>query len=447
MTAPPPAPESTASESADYGWLHRVLSRAVEVEPHEARAVAVAFVCHFVLFAAYYILRPVRDTMSTVFGVDQLQNLFTGTFFIAMICAPIYSSIAARAKLQHLLPGVFWLMVVCIVIFYGLFETMPQNRWVAASFYWWFSVMNLIIISVFWTLMTDTFTDAQAKRLFPFIQAGSSTGAILGPIITKVFVGIIGVGGLLLVAAAGFLLIVALVHMVMREKARLRAHGGDSQRTTLDHALPGNPFRGFKLLFSSPFMMGQAAFMVLMTWIATFLVFMQVDLISKAYTDLESRTVAFADVDLYVNLATLAVLIFGLRGFVHRFGVTASLVLTPVIMIAACAGIAVAPTLVMVQTARGIQRVTQYAIARTSREMLFTVIDQESRYKAKNVIDTVVYRLGDLTAAWMQTGLRAMGISIVPAVGIAISVSALWAGVSWGLGRSYERLRAKQAED
>ena len=231
----------------------------------------------------------------------------------------------------------------------------------------------------------------------------------------------------------------------MREKTRLRAYGIEGQRTTLDHTLPGNPFRGFKLLFSSPFMMGQAAFMVLMTWIATFLVFMQVDLISKTFTDLESRTIAFADVDLYVNLATLAVLIFGLRGFVHRFGVTASLVLTPVIMIGACAAIAVSPTLAMVQIARGFQRVTQYAIARTSREMLFTVVDQESRYKAKNVIDTVVYRLGDLSAAWMQTGLRMAGITIVPAVGIAITVSATWGVVAWGLGRRYEKLRAAQA--
>jgi AAA family ATP:ADP antiporter len=423
--------------------MQRLLALVVRTEAHETRAVLYAFLCHFILFGVYYVLRPVRDTMATVFGVDQLQLLFTGTFFIAMICAPLYSGIAARVRLERFVPGVFWFLLSNILVFYAAFHVLPQNRWLGAAYYWWLSVGNLIFISVFWTLMTDTFSDDQARRLFPFIQAGSSTGAIAGPLVTKMFVAQVGIDGLLLISAGGFLIVVLLVHLLIREKRRLR-EAATAQHTTLDHALPGNPFRGFGLLFRSPYLLGQAAFMVLMTWIATLLVFLQVDLISRSFATVEGRTVAFADVDLYVNITTAVVLIAGLRPVLQRFGVTASLVLTPVVMVATCIALVFAPTLAMVQAARGIQRVTQYAIARPSREILFTVIDQESRYKAKNVVDTVVYRLGDLSAAWISAGLRALGLGLAGGIAVGIAVTTVWTGVSVVLGRSYETIRRRQ---
>ncbi len=247
----------------------RAMRRIAQAEPAEMRAVLLAFACNFVLFASYYILRPLRDTMATVFGADQLQNLFTGTFVITMLCSPLYSAVAARVKLTRFLPGTFWLWFCNILIFYVLFREAPESRWVAAAYYWWFSVVNLFLISVFWTLMADIFSPGQATRVFAFIAAGSSTGAIAGPLITTGFVRSIGVGGLLLVAAAGFLVVIALVHLLIREKARLRSIDTDAPPTTLDHNLPGNPFSGFKLLLQSPMMMGQALFMLLMTWIAT----------------------------------------------------------------------------------------------------------------------------------------------------------------------------------
>jgi AAA family ATP:ADP antiporter len=240
------------------------------------------------------------------------------------------------------------------------------------------------------------------------------------------------------VAVAGFSLVILLVHMLIREKERLHDLGEDVQKTTLDHSLPGNPLRGFALLLKSRYLMGQAAFMLLMTWIATVVYFLQTDLIAKAFTAVESRTIAFADVDLFVNICSAAILIFGLGRVLRRFGVTASLVLSPVIMIAACLGIVVAPTLFMVQAARGAQRISQYAIARPSREILFTVVDQQSKYKAKNVIDTVVYRFGDVTAAWMQAGLRAAGFGLIGAVALGIGVSAAWGFVAVALGRRFE---------
>ncbi len=431
-------------EPASRSPLARVLSLVVEVRSHEVKALLLAFACNFVLLGVYYILRPLRDTMATVFGPDQLQNLFTGTFVIMLLSAPVFAWAASKLTLARFLPGVFWFLLANLLVFYGLFRLVPESRWLAAAFFWWFSVVNLILVSVFWTLMADVFSAAQATRLFAFVAAGGSLGAIAGPLVTKASAATVGVGGLLFIAAGGFVGVIAVVHLLMREKVRLRAaaedQGEDAQATTLDHVLPGNPFRGFQLLARSPYMMGQAAFILLMTWIATVVYFLQTDLIANAYSEVAARTVAFADVDLFVNSVAAFILIFGLGRVLKRFGVTASLVLSPLIMIVACIGIVISPTLFMVQVARAAQRISQYAIARPSREVLFTVVDQQEKYKAKNVIDTVVYRFGDLTAAWMQAGLRAAGAGLIGAVALGIGVSAAWALVAVGLGRRYRTL-------
>jgi AAA family ATP:ADP antiporter len=423
--------------------LEALFRITANIEAHERRAAIFAFICNFILLGTYYVLRPLRDTMATVFGVGKLQNLFTATFVLIFLSAPLFSWFAAKVKLTRFFPGVFWFLLANLFIFYCLFRLMPQSRWVAAAYFCWFSSFNLILISVFWTLMADTFSAGQATRLYAFISAGGSLGAIFGPIITTLLAERIGVEGLLLVAIFGFSIVIILVHILMDEKKKLQAIDGDSQQTTLDHNLPGNPFRGFELLISSAYMMGQAAFILLMTWIATILYFLQTDLIARAYSALEQRTIAFADVDLFVNICSAIILIFGLNNVFRRFGVTASLVLSPIIMFIACATLIMVPTLFMVQTARAMQRISQYAIARPSREVLFTVVDQQSKYKAKNVIDTVVYRFGDLTAAWMQAAMRAGGLGFIGAVTLGVAVSAAWGFVGVGLGRRYQMITGK----
>ncbi|HWM60508.1 MAG TPA: MFS transporter, partial [Rhizomicrobium sp.] len=278
--------------------LARLIDLTVAVEPRELKTVVLAFLFNFVLLGSYYILRPVRDTMATVFGVQALQDLFTGTFIITLILAPIFAWCAAKVKLARLLPGVFWILLINILIFYVFFRLVPQNRWLAAAFYWWLSVVNLFLISMFWAFMADVFSPAQATRLFAFIAAGGSIGAIAGPLLTRSLAGIVGVSGLLLVAGAGFLCVILLIHALMREKEKLRARDEQAQQTTLDHNLPGNPLRGFALLLKSPFLLNQAAFILLMTWIATIFYFLQTDIIAKNFPGAESRAVAFADVDL-----------------------------------------------------------------------------------------------------------------------------------------------------
>ncbi len=412
------------------------------VEPGERRAVWLAFACHVALYASYYILRPLRDTMATVYGVEHLQVLYTSTFVFTLLGAPLFAALASRLRLARFLPGLFWFWLSNILLFYFWFRQGPPSRELAWAYYTWLSGSNLFMVSVFWSLLVDMFSAKQATRVFAIITAGASIGSIAGPLITRALVGRIGLDGLLLVAAGGFLLVIVLVHLLVREKRQFAAHNRDAQQSTLDHGLAGNPFEGFRELFKSSFMLNQAGFMLLMTWIATVVYYLQTELVTRRISGIESRMQAFADIDLLVNMASALVATFGLGRLVKRFGVTTSLILNPVIMLVALVGVALSPTVLMVQAMRVLRGVSQYAIARPAREMCFTVVAQQDRYKAKNVIDTVVYRFGDLTAAWIQAVLRLFGAGMGSTLGFGVVTSLAWGAVALALGRRYERLRA-----
>ena len=424
--------------------LEGLLTRGIQVLPHERRALVLAFACNFLVLGSYYILKPVRDTIATIFGTDELQWLFTGTFIGTLIASPIYGWLAARVRLNRLLPGVFWFWLANVVLFQVLFRLAPDNRWIGGAYYIWFSVVNLFMISVFWTLMSDLFSASQATRLFALIAAGGTLGAIAGPLVTRLAVHAIGLGGMLIVAAVGFLLVIVLVHMLMREKTRLRQIGEGGQPTTLDHDLPGSALEGFWALLRSPYSRRQALFFFLMTWVNTVAYFMQTDLISKAFSGDADRAVAVSDIALTVNILSAIILLVGMGRFIQRFGVTAALILNPIIMVFAFIAVALSPTLLMIQALQVIRQVAQYAIARPSREICFTVVPQADRYKTKNVIDTVIYRFGDLSSAWVQAGLRAGGLRIAGSAVVGMGMSLIWGMGALMLGKRYEVLRAEQ---
>src|SRR5580698_3480683 len=435
----------SSSSHAGQGKLHAIVSKVADVRPYEVRALVLAFLCNFVLMASYYLLRPVRDAMATVFGVDQLQNLFTGTLLLTLVCSPIFAWLTDTFKLSRLLPAVFAFLVVDIVAFYFWFQATPDSRWLAAAFYWWFSVVNLFMVSVFWSLMVDLFTPNQASRLLPAITGGGSLGAIAGPLVAALFVKGLGVSGVLLLAAAGLVVVIVIVIHVIREKRRLQEANEEAQPSSMDRKLRGSFLDGFRVLLTSSYQINQALFILLMTWIATIGYFLQTDLIAKAFADVASRTQALADIDLAVNICSAIVSIFGLSRMIARFGVTGSLVLNPILMAISFVLMVFSPTLLMLQAMQALRRVTQYAIARPSREICFTVVEQENRYKTKNIIDVVVYRLGDLSSAWMQAGMRALGFGLNATLGVGVVASGIWAISAWTLGRQYEQRKATQA--
>lgn len=435
MTSPP------ASAATRPALVARVLKRVAKVEPDETTAVIVSFAYFALLMGSYFIVRPVRDAMGTVYGVANLQELYTGTFAASFVVAPAYAFLASRIRLATFLPWVYGFIAATMVAFYALFEATgtQQDRWVAALFFVWVSTFNVLIISVFWSLMADTFSRTQAKRLFGFIAAGGTVGTIGGPALAALLVGVVGTNMLMLISAAGFVATAWLVRVLEREKRRLGARPGEGQATTLDRPLKGNPFEGFTALVQSPYLGMIALFILLMTTISTIIYFQLGDLISKAFESREARTQAYATIDLAVNGSTVFLQLFGTGRLIERYGVTTGLLLNPAIMVVAFVAVAVSPVLLVLGSIQVVRRFAEYAIAKPSREMLFTVVDQESKYKAKNVIDTVIYRFGDVTSAWLSAAVLPYGVAGLAVAGVIMS--ACWFPVAWALGRRYENVR------
>lgn len=433
----------------------RIVKAAAAVEPHEQKAVALSFLYFFFLLGSYFILRPVRDAMGTVFDETELASLWTGTFFGSFAAALLYAFAASKIRLSALLPWVYGFISINLLIFYGLFASNPESRPLAGTFYVWVSVINMLIISVFWSFMADLFSRSQSKRVFGVVAAGGSAGGVAGPAAATFLVEPLGVANLLLISAAGFTVVIVILRLLARQKAALQRSGEDVQPTRLDHRLSArhfgklsgllSPFDGFSLLLRSPFLLLFAAFVLLLTWISTILYFEQQEFVAQVFASREARTQAFGVRDMIVNIAAVAIQLFGTSRIVTRFGVTTGLVLNPIIMIVAFLALAVSPVLMMLMSVEVIRRTSEYAVAKPSREMLFTAVDQEARYKAKNVIDTVVYRFGDVTAAWGQAGLAAAGLGLVGVSLFGVGVAVVWGAVALMLGRRFERMRPPAA--
>src|SRR5580658_3605682 len=421
----------------------RLVGYAAVIEPTEMRAVLLSMLYFFFVFGSYSIVKPVRDAMGTVYGMSHIQELFTGTFVASFLFAPLYSGLASRIKLSSFLPWVYGFVAATILVFYALFRSAEHERWIAAAFYVWVSTFNILIISVFWTFMADIFSRTQAKRLFGFVAAGGTLGGIAGPAIATFLVKAVGNNNLMLISAFGFGLTAWLVILLAREKQKLLAAGVEAQRTTLDRKLAGNPFDGFKLLFQSRYLLLLALFLLLMTWISTIVYIQLGDLITKAFVDRNARTQAYAMIDLSVNLIAVLLQLFGTGRIISRFGVTTGLLVNPVVMVVAFLTLAFSPVLIVLASIQVIRRVAEYAIAKPTREMLFTVVDQESKYKAKNVIDTVVYRFGDVSSAWASVGVL-NGFGDIGLAVLGVGVSLVWFPIDCVVRRRYESARGAE---
>ena len=319
-----------------------LLERIFGIEPTESMAVVTSFAYFFFLMASYFILRPLRDTMGTVYGVKHLQELFTGTFLVSFIVAPIFAGFASRIRLATFLPWVYGFIAITMVIFYILFQRVTNDRWVAAAFYIWLSTFNLLTISVFWSLMADIFSSPQAKRLFGVIAAGGTLGTVASPAFIALFVETIGTNNLLLISAAGFTVCAFLVRILESQKRELIESDPAAQKTTLERSLGGSPFDGFILLFRSRYLLMIALFLLLMTCISTVVYFQLSDLISKDFVSRTARTQAYATIDLATNNSVaLVIQLFGTGRFIQRFGVTVGLLLNPIIMVLAFLAVAV----------------------------------------------------------------------------------------------------------
>lgn len=421
------------------GVFVRLLGRVADIEPREVGIVCTAFAYFFFLMVSYFILRPLRDTMGTVYGMAHLQELFTGTFVLSLVAAPVFAGLASRFRLSTFLPWIYGFIAITMLVFFALFERAENDRWVAAAFYVWLSTFNLLIISVFWSLLADVFSSSQAKRLFGFIAAGGTIGTIAAPAFISLFVTLTGTNVLLLISAGGFVITAFLVRRLEAQKVNFAASDAAAQQTTLRKPLAGNPFDGFTLLLRSPYLAMIALFLLLMTWISTVIYFQLGDLISHEFASRAARTQAYATIDLATNSCAVLIQLFGTGRFIRRFGVTAGLLANPVIMLLAFVAVAFSPVLLVLGSVQVLRRVSEYAVAKPSRDMLFTVVDQQAKYKAKNVIDTVVYRFGDLSSAWVSAAILPFGVAGLAVFGAAVAL--VWFPIAIVLGRRYEQVR------
>ena len=420
--------------------LVRTLKKMAMIEPHELKATITAFCFVFIIMAAYYILRPVRDAMASDWTDAEVSFLWTLNFFISAGIVALYGFAVCKIKFNHLVPAVYGFFSASFIIFYFAIEAVDDRVLVDKSFYVWLSVFSLFHISVFWSFMSDLFKTEQAKRLFSVIAAGASAGALLGPI-PSMFATVIGTDQLMLIAAVMLIIPVPLIFYLGKLKVT-ELHNEDVHADLSSVKIGGNPFAGFKLFFTNPYLLGIGIFIFLYTMIGSFVYFEQKNLLAPF--ERAERTSMLATVDWIANILTFVLAFFVTGRLVYKFGLGITLALLPVFVIGGMIILAFAPIVMVVLALQVARRGGNYAITRPAREMLYTEVDRETRFKAKPVIDIVVYRGGDTISAWLFTGLsEVLGLGIAAIALVGAGVSAAWATVGVLLGKAYEKKSPK----
>ena len=408
----------------------RWLSRVVAVRPEEVRALLWSFAYFFCLLAAYYILRPLRDEMGVAGGVKNLQWLFSATFVTMLAAVPCYGALVARLPRRRFIPLVYHFFVANLAIFWLLLTLGVEKQMVARIFFVWISVFVLFAVSVFWSFMADLYNSEQGKRLYGFIAAGGSAGALAGPAITIGLAKAIGVVNLLVVAAV-------LLELAVMCAARLEPKQEVVRKG--EQSLGGGALDGLMMVVRSPYIAGITLWVALLSVAATFLYFEQAAIVAAASDDPAVRTRIFATVDLSVGVLTLAVQFLATGKLIERFGVGPALALVPLVFVAGFAVLAAAPVLAVVIAFQALQRTANFAISNPAREVLFTVLARDEKYKAKNVIDIVAVRGADAAGGWLVTGLRMLGMEARALAVSAIALAAIGFVLSVALGRAQGR--------
>ena len=401
---------------------------------------------YFSLLCSYYILRPLRDEMGITAGVEHLQWLFTGTFIVMLLLVPLFGWSVKRFHRSVLLPVVYSFFIINLLIFYWLFNSSINIRYTATGFYIWTSVFNLFVVSVFWSFMADLFRPEQAKHCFGLIAVGGSIGAIAGPAMTALLSTQMD-PILLLLISCGFLL---LSLICIQRLNRWTFISDKYPSKTIRHEQPpigGTVMAGFRLLIQSPYLAGIALFILLFTTLSTFLYFEQAHLVKAAFDNSSERTAFFATIDLTVNSLTVLIQLLLTHQVIKRLGLTFTLALIPVLLVLGFMVLAIMPTLTVLAIIQVVRRAGNYALTKPAREILFTVLSREEKYKAKNVIDTVVYRGGDAVSGWLFAFMSTAGLSLSAIEWIAAPIAALWAYNGIRLGRNARSQQHESSKD
>lgn len=419
--------------------FERLMKTASKIEANELKAVLLSFTLVFLLMGAYYILRPVRDAMASDWSDTEVSFLWNLNFFISCGVVALYGAAVSKLRFRFLVPGMYGFFAATFVAFYLGVSSIDDSTLVDKTFYVWVSIFSLFHISVFWSFMSDLFNKEQSGRLFAFIAAGASAGALVGPLLPTLLAGSIGVESLMLIAAIVIVITIPVVLYLQRLKS-VELHNEEVRADLSAARIGGNPFAGFRMFFSNPYLLAIGAFILLYTSIGSFAYFEQKNLLVDF--DRATRTQILGGVDFVVNCLTFGIGMFATGRIVTRFGMPFTLAIIPVIVAIGLLILAVAPLLTVLLAFQVGRRAGNYAITRPSREMLFTAVDRETRFKAKPVIDIAVYRGGDAVSSIAFAGLTdglGLGLGAVAAVGAGIA--SVWALLGRYLGRVFERTR------
>jgi AAA family ATP:ADP antiporter len=409
--------------------------------PAERGLVILGFSLLFCVLGGYFAVRPVRETIGTILGREATQNLWLFTAVFALLMVPFYGWLVGRVRRAVLLPTIYGLMSIAFVVTALVFRSDPGNEVLARVFYVGISVMNLLLVSVFWSFMVEVVTSKQSKRLFGVIAAGGTAGAFFGPFITGRIVLEVGNSGVLFLGAAMFAVAVVLQRLLIAQWHRV-APADDATPAAAperDRALGGNPFAGFMLVMRNPYLIGIMLFIVGISAVNTFLYFEQLQLVEEQFEEIAKRTQVFANLDAIVQGLVIVTQLF-LTGFIAtRFGLTLLLALVPIIMVFGLGMFAISGTFIVLAVAMVIRRWGEYAFIRPGREMLFSKVDKESKYKAKNLLDVAVYRIADAGFAQLKKFIEGLGVSGPAEALFTAGLAALWAFNGWWLGRRHEK--------
>jgi AAA family ATP:ADP antiporter len=426
----------TDDEPAPGSWLARLIERVAQVRRGEGALLLWSFLYFFCLLAAYYMVRPVRDEMAVQYGVESMQHLFSGTFVTMVALIPAFGWVASRLAVQRLLPLVYGVVIAVLLLFWAALRSGVSQGEVAPFFFVFVSVFNLFVISVFWSFMADIWSTEAARRLFGVISAGGSLGAIAGPGAAGLLVQSTGLIGLLLASAGTLALALVCIG------ALLKLSGKRGVLARADEVEPkASLWTGVIRVARSPYLLGIAVFVLSYTVLGTLLYYLQVSLVGSAISDSTERTRLFANVDLAVNALTLLLQFFVTGRLLSRIGATAMLLALPALSVIGFIALGLWTLLPVLVVVGVLRRAGEFAISKPTRETLFTVVDHDDKYQAKNVIDTVIHRGGDAGASWFTAALKAAGLSLSGMAWVGVPIAVGWLLVAWVLGQAHERRR------
>ncbi len=408
----------------------------------EIAPVVIAALFFFCILTALMLLRPARDALGMQRGIESIRWLFIGTAVVTLLVNPVFGWLVSRFRRLHFISATYLFFAASLAGFWALLVFAPGavGERSGQVFYVWFSVFNLFVTMVFWALLADRFSSDQGKRFFALIAVGGTLGAVFGPWLAKTLAQPLGTPSLLLVAA-GFLALAIGCAWLLVWIAPDRRSDADVAAPRVEEAtrIGGSAFAGLRAVFASPYLMGIAGYVVLMTIMATFIYFTRLHMVAAAEADLDARTALLGNIDMWTQIAVL-VLQLALTGhIIRRFGLAVALAALPVATAVGFVGLAIYGSFTVLILLEAANRALQRGLTRPAREALFTVVGREDKYKAKAFIDTFVYRVGDVVGAQTEGALGRLGLALGGLVSVVVPLALVWAALGIWLGRAQQR--------